>query len=48
LLDTATCALVALIAFFWEPDEQLKRRSSIAALALSALCPFTVIYVATI
>src|SRR4051812_45566961 len=31
LLDTATCALVALIAFFWEPDEQSKRRSSIAA-----------------
>jgi hypothetical protein len=48
LLDTATCALIALIAFFWEPDEKLKRRSSIAALALAALCPFTTIYVATI
>lgn len=48
LLDTATCALIALIAFFWEPDDKLKRRSSIAALALAALCPFTTIYVATI
>jgi len=48
LLDTATCALIALIAFFWEPDQKLKRRSSIAALALAALCPFTTIYVATI
>jgi hypothetical protein len=48
LLDTATCALVALIAFFWEPDEKLKRRTSIAALALAALCPFTTIYVAMI
>ena len=48
LLDTATCALIALVAFFWEPDEKLKRRSSIAALALAALCPFTTIYVGTI
>ncbi|MDQ2920277.1 MAG: glycosyltransferase family 39 protein, partial [Acidobacteriota bacterium] len=48
LLDTATCALIAFIAFLWEPDETLKRRSSIAALALAALCPFTTIYVATI
>ncbi len=48
LLDTAACALIAVIAFFWEPDEKLKRRSSIAALALAAVCPFTTIYVATI
>jgi hypothetical protein len=48
LIDTATCALIALVAFFWEPDEKLKRRSSITALALAALCPFTTIYVATI
>src|SRR6266850_4682648 len=48
LLDTATCALIAFIAFFWEPDQKLNRRSSIAALALAALCPFTTIYVATI
>lgn len=48
LIDTATCALIALVAFFWEPDERRKRRSSIAALALAAVCPFTTIYVATI
>lgn len=48
LLDSATCALIALIAFLWEPDEKFKRRSSIAALVLAALCPFTTIYVATI
>lgn len=48
LLDTASCALIALLAFLWEPDSKLKRRSSIAALALAAICPFTTIYVATI
>lgn len=48
LIDTATCGLIALVAFFWEPDEKRKRRNSIAALVLAALCPFTMIYVATI
>src|ERR1044072_6679814 len=48
LIDTATCALIALLAFHWEPDDKRKRRSSIAALALAAACPFTTIYVATI
>jgi hypothetical protein len=48
LIDTATCGLIALVAFFWEPDDARKRRSSVAALALAAACPFTTIYVATI
>ena len=48
LIDTASCALIALLAFYWEPDEKLKRRSAIAALALAAVCPFSTIYVATI
>ena len=48
LMDTATCALVAFVAFLWEPEERRKRRSSITALALAAVCPFTTIYVATI
>jgi len=48
LMDTATCALIALVAFLWEPDESRKGRSSIAAFALAAVCPFTTIYVATI
>ena len=48
LIDTATCGLIALVAFQWEPDKKRKRASSIAALALAAICPFTTIYVATI
>jgi len=48
LVDTVTCGLIALVAFLWEPDEKRKRRSSIAALALAAACPFTAIYVTTI
>ena len=47
-LDTLTCGLVSLIAYYWEPDERRKRSASIAALALAAVCPFTAIYVATI
>src|SRR4030095_8077764 len=48
VVDTSTCGLVALLAFYWEPDPKRKRRSSIAALLLAAVCPFTAIYVATI
>jgi 4-amino-4-deoxy-L-arabinose transferase-like glycosyltransferase len=48
LIDTASCALVALLAFYWEPDEKRKRTAAIIALALAVLCPFTSIYVATI
>ncbi len=48
VVDTATCGLVALLAFYWEPDPKRKRKSSIAALALAAVCPFTAIYVGTI
>ncbi|MGI8836620.1 MAG: glycosyltransferase family 39 protein [Pyrinomonadaceae bacterium] len=48
LIDTASCGLIALLAFYWEPDEKLKRRSAIGALALAAASPFSTIYVATI
>jgi len=48
LLDTASCGLIALIAYYWEPNEKRKRVAAIAALALAAVCPFTTIYVATI
>ena len=48
LIDTATCALIALLAFYWQPDEKKKRPTAIAALALAAICPFTTIYSATI
>src|SRR5260370_22722846 len=47
LIDTATCLLIALVAFHWAPDKR-KRAASIAALALAAVCPFTTIYVSTI
>jgi 4-amino-4-deoxy-L-arabinose transferase-like glycosyltransferase len=48
LIDTGTCALVALLAFYWQPDEKRKRATAIAALVLAAICPFTTIYAATI
>ena len=48
LIDTGTCALVALLAFYWQPDEKKKHTTAIAALALAGVCPFTTIYAATI
>ena len=48
LMDTATCALVALLAWLWQPDAKRKFVSAVAALALAAVCPFTTIYAATI
>src|SRR3989441_12308322 len=48
VIDTASCALVALLAFYWQPDEKRKRATAIAALALAAVCPFTTIYAVTI
>lgn len=51
LVDTATCWMAALLAMVWAPAGWPKERrlaAALAALALVALCPFTVIYVATI
>src|SRR5260370_36073800 len=48
LVDTSACELVALLAFYWQPDEKRKRATAIAALMLAAVCPFTTIYSATI
>ncbi len=48
LIDTATCGLIALLAFWWQPEERKKRASAMAALVLAAICPFTTIYAATI
>jgi 4-amino-4-deoxy-L-arabinose transferase-like glycosyltransferase len=48
LIDTATCGLIALLAFYWEPDEERKRATAVVALALAAVCPFTAIYSATV
>ena len=48
LIDTATCGLIALLAFYWQPDQKKKAATGIGALALAAVCPFTTIYAATI
>ena len=48
VIDTATCVLIALIAFAWAIEEERKHRAALIALALAAVCPFTAIYVATI
>lgn len=48
VIDSATCALVALLAYLWMPDPTRKRVAATVSLALAAVCPFTAIYVATI
>jgi hypothetical protein len=48
VIDAATCALIALLAWWWQPDKNRKRASALAALAVAAICPFTTIYAATI
>ena len=48
VLDTASCLLIALIAFQWEPDEKRKQAAATAALAFAVVCPFSTIYTATI
>lgn len=48
VVDTATCVLIGLIAFYWEPEAARKHQAATIALALAAICPFTTIYVATI
>ena len=48
LIDTATCAMIGMLAWLWEPDKSRKRFSSMLAIVLAAVCPFTMIYAATI
>ena len=48
VIDTATCVLIALVAFEWSINDERRRRAALVALALAAVCPFTAIYVATI
>src|SRR4030095_7524303 len=40
LVETGTCLLIAVLAFYWQPDEKKKRASALAALVLAAVCPF--------
>jgi 4-amino-4-deoxy-L-arabinose transferase-like glycosyltransferase len=48
VIDTATCVLIALVAFQWAIDDERRHRAALVACALAAVCPFTAIYVATI
>ncbi len=48
VFDTATCVIVALLALLWTEDEERKRKNALWAFVLAALCPFIVIYTATL
>lgn len=48
VVDTLTCALIALVAFQWAGDPERRHRAALIAFALAAVCPFTAIYVATL
>ena len=48
VIDTATCVLIAWVAFAWAVDRERKHRAALIAFILAAVCPFTAIYVATI
>ncbi len=50
VIDTATCWLIALLAFAWSPAEwspEKRRRATLMALTLASTCPFVAIYVTT-
>lgn len=48
VFDTATCIIAALIAWLWTDDETRQRRNAFWVFILIALCPFIVIYTATL
>ena len=48
VFDTATCVIVALLAFLWTEDDERKRKNALWAFLLAALCPFIAIYAATL
>ena len=48
VFDTGTCAIIALITFLWTEDDEDRRKHALWAFLLAALCPFIVIYTATI
>lgn len=47
LIDTATCVLVAVLAFQWASSER-GRAAALAAFVLMAICPVTAIFVAVL
>ncbi len=46
--DTATCVIAALLAFLWTEDEERRRKNAFWTFILVSLCPFVVIYAATL
>jgi hypothetical protein len=51
VLDTVTCGLVAWLAFLWAPADwslDRRRRAAVTAFAAAAVCPFPLIYPATL
>ena len=48
VFDTATCLMAGMLAMLWTADEERKRRNGVFAFLLAALCPFIVIYSATL
>jgi hypothetical protein len=44
LVHTGTVALLALLAWLWEPGPERRRWAALAAFGLAAVCPFLVIY----
>ncbi|HEV7701005.1 MAG TPA: glycosyltransferase family 39 protein, partial [Pyrinomonadaceae bacterium] len=48
VVDTGTCLIVAVIAGLWAEGNRRKLRAQLWTFALAALCPFIVIYTATI
>ncbi|MFL6374317.1 MAG: phospholipid carrier-dependent glycosyltransferase, partial [Pyrinomonadaceae bacterium] len=47
VLDTGTCVLAAMIGFAWTSGRR-RRRAAFSAYVLATVCPFVVIYTATI
>jgi predicted acyltransferase/4-amino-4-deoxy-L-arabinose transferase-like glycosyltransferase len=48
VIDTATCVIAAMLAWLWTEDDERKRRNALWTYALMTLCPFIVIYAATL
>lgn len=48
VFDTATCAIIAYLAWLWTEDEERKKRNAFWTFLLIGLCPFIVIYAATL
>ncbi len=48
VFDTATCVIVAYLAWLWTGDEERRRRNAFWTFLLISVCPFILIYAATL